>query len=140
MLKVVFFLRGVRCRQIAKKKTPSSADPFHFPLFFFFFWKAEGKREALFTAANPLFSGTWQRATRKESGNWQQAAFNAHLHRPVGSLQSPAQMSAFPSARAALPPAPPAPERKDWEVSKHCSQPKPPFVFTAALSYKRTLK
>lgn len=119
MLKVVFFLQGVKCRQIAKTKTPSSTDPFLFP--FFFFWKAQEKREALFMKENPLFSETWQWAMQKENGNLQKAPFNAHLHWPVGSLQSPAQMSAFPQSQGSSPACTPrASKIKAFALTERC--------------------
>lgn len=70
---------------------------------------------------NPLFNETWQWAMQKESGNLQKAPFNAHLHWPVGSRQSPAQMSAFPQSQGSSPAHPPAASKiKAFALTERC--------------------
>lgn len=70
---------------------------------------------------NPLFSETWQWAMQKECGNLQKAAFNAHLHWPVGSLQSSAQMSAFPQRQGSSPACTsPASKIKAFALTERC--------------------
>lgn len=94
MLKVVFFLQGVKCRQIAKKKTLSGTDPFPSA-----FCGKPRKKGGFVCYGESPFSETWQCEMQKGSGNLQKALslmLRAHLHVPVWAIQSPAQMSGFP--------------------------------------------